>query len=75
MFADSEEIIPRFELQWRRFHHVLCKQNTDTLAIWTEITSYRNATREIHLVTSLSLECPHSSADVELIFSHNNIAS
>lgn len=78
MFSDREDVLTRTEFQWRKLHYVLWKNNTDTIALWTEIASYRDATGEnpfsdLAALALTVLTLPHSNADVERIFSHMNI--
>ncbi|KAK4324650.1 hypothetical protein Pmani_004732 [Petrolisthes manimaculis] len=78
MFVTNEEILTRIDFQWKKIHYMSWNQTSNTLDLWAEIASYRDASGENTFcdlsdlaLTILSL--PHSNANVERVFSHMNI--
>lgn len=77
-FVNNDDTLTRIDFQWRKLHTVLWKQNSNTLDLWAEISSYRDATGEnpfsdISELAMAVLTLPHSNADVERVFSQMNL--
>lgn len=78
LFVDDAEILTRIDFQWRKLHTLQWTQTSDTIGLWAEIASYRDATgenpfKELSDLALTILSLPHSNADVERVFSQMGI--
>ncbi|KAG7155691.1 putative hAT family C-terminal dimerization region-containing protein 13, partial [Homarus americanus] len=77
LFTEDSSTLTKIDFQWKKLHHTIWTETSNTLKLWSEVANYRDATGEnpyhdLAEIALTALSLPHSNADVERTFSNMN---